>query len=208
MCASRTLILAFAALLTLQGAAQAVAADKKNDPSKEQVRRLQQANRKLEQEKSELTREKAAVEEKLKAAEEETGAAKGRVASASRRSAALEKDLDATRSEKEVLAGKLAESEKHLAATAERLRREEGERKRLEALVAEQKQSIGQCESLNAKLHDQGLALLNKYQGKGCLDSMLQGEPFTGLKQVEVENFMEDSRDKLDSQRFIRQMHN
>lgn len=201
MCASKSRIalLALAAMTLL--AAPAFAAEKKNDPAREQARRLQQANRKLEQEKSLLAKEKTEVETRLKEAEDKIGSAQGRAAGADRRAAQLGKDLEALRGEKETLAGKLAETEKRLAETADKLRSENDERKRLETLAAQQKQSISQCEALNAKMHAEGLALLEKYRNKSCMEAALQAEPFTGLKQVEVENFVEDSRDKLDELR-------
>jgi hypothetical protein len=39
------------------------------------------------------------------------------------------------------------------------------------------------------------------YEKKSCFDSSLQREPFTGLKRVEIENAIEDMREKLDSSR-------
>jgi chromosome segregation ATPase len=198
MCASRTLAIVLAAFLALPGATLAQSADKKADAAREQARRLQQANRKLEQDKTQLAKEKAETEGKLKEAEEKLGDVQRKVAGANRRAADLTKDLEAQRAEKEKLAGQLAETEKRLAETGDKLRKEEGERKRLEALAAQQKQSIAQCEGLNAKLHEEGLTLLERYRKKSCLDATLQAEPFTGLKQVEIENFVEDYREKLD----------
>ncbi len=201
MCASRTLVIVLAAFLALPGATLAQSADKKADAAREQARRLQQANRKLEQDKAQLAKEKTEVETRLKAVEDDLDAARRKSALAGRQAAALEKDLEAARAEKEKLAGQLAETEKRLAETGDKLRKEEAERKRLDALSAQQKQSIAQCEGLNARLHDEGVALLERYRTKGCFDAALQAEPFTGLKQVEIENFIEDSRDKLDDLR-------
>lgn len=205
MCASKTAraVLALVAAALLAG--PAVAAEKKSDPAREQMRRLQQANYKLEQEKAQLAREKTEIEAQFKEAEGRVGAAQGRAAGANRRVAALEQNLEALRTEKEALAARLAASEKQLAETTGQLRTEAGERRRLEALAAQQTQSLGQCESLNAKMHAEGLALLDKYRSKSCFDAALQGEPFTGLKQVEIENFVEDSHDKLDVLRYERQ---
>lgn len=206
MCASKRKL-----LLALLGAGLIVAmpvsaADKKPDPAREQARRLQQANRKLEQDKTQLAKEKTEAEGRLKEAEDRLGEVQRRVAGAQRRATDLAKDLDTLRGEKEKLAGQLAETEKRLAETGDGLRKEEEERKRLDALAAQQKQSIAQCEGLNAKLHDEGVALLDRYQKKGCFDAALQGEPFTGLKRVEVENFIEDSREKLDQLRIDAQV--
>jgi chromosome segregation ATPase len=206
MCASKRKL-----LLALLGAGMIVAmpvtaAEKKSDPAREQARRLQQANRKLEQDKAQLVKEKTEVEGKLKEVEDRLGDVQRKVAGAQRRATDLAKDLDGLRGEKEKLAGQLAETEKRLVETTDKLRKEEGERKRLDALAAQQKQSFTQCEGLNAKLHDEGVILLEKYRSKSCFDAALQSEPFTGLRQVEIENFVEDSRDKLDDLRLKGQM--
>ena len=187
-----TILAAALAGLLIVGPAQA--AEKKADPNKEQIRRLQAAQRKLEQEKVALTQAKDAVTAEL-------GEAKKKAEGEARRAGSLRKELDGQKAEKEAVAGKLAETEAELRKTQEQQRTAEAERKRLEALSAQQKQSIANCEEHNAKLHSQGLALLEKYQSKSCFDAALQNEPFTGLKQVEIENFVEDSREKLDEQK-------
>jgi len=46
-----------------------------------------------------------------------------------------------------------------------------------------------------------GGEVLELYEKKSCLVSVLQSEPFTGLKRVEIENAVEDLRDKLDGLR-------
>lgn len=201
MCASRTLAIALAAFLVLPGATLAQSGDRKADAAREQARRLQQANRKLEQDKAQLAKEKTEAESRLKAVKDDLDAARRKSALAGRRAATLEKDLEAVRAERVKLAGRLADTEKRLAETGDKLRKEEAERKRLDALSAQQKQSIAQCEGLNARLHDEGAALLERYRTKGCFDAALQAEPFTGLKQVQIENFIEDSRDRLDDLR-------
>jgi chromosome segregation ATPase len=204
MCASDLKGLLLPLLAAAFLASPALAADKKGDAAKEQVRRLQQMSRKLEQEKAQLSQEKAAAEGRLKESEEKLGDVQGKVAGANRRAAQLAKDLEALRGEKDALAAKLGEMEKQLAETTGQYRAAEGERKRLEALAAQQKQAIASCEGHNAKLHGQGVALLEQYRSKGCFDAALQGEPFTGLKQVAIENFVEDNREKLDEHKIER----
>lgn len=174
------------------------AADKKGDPAKEQMRRMQQMQRKLEQEKAQLTQEKTELDGKLKDVEGKLDETRSQAA---RKTNRLEKELTTTRADKESLTAKLADTEQRLAKLTEQQRATEAERKRLDALAAQQKQSIATCEEHNAKLHGQGVALLEKYQSKRCFDAALQNEPFTGLKRVEIENFVEDSREKLDEQK-------
>ena len=172
-----------------------VEAAKKNDPAREQMRRMQQMNRKLEQEKTQLSSEKAEVEDKLKTAEE-------KLAETTRQSGQRAKALETLRAEKAQLAERLSQTEKQLTETTERLRKTESERQQQETLAAQRLTSIEQCSALNEKMHGEGVQLLEKYRNKGCFDAALQNEPFTGLKRVEVENFVEDQRDKLDELKF------
>jgi chromosome segregation ATPase len=205
MSASKTVLLLLALSVTLSAPVVASAADNKSDAARELARRLQLANRKLEQEKAQLLREKTEAEtrlqDELKTAAGKAGTAQRKAQTEGARADRLAGELEGLRTEKDKLAGKLGETEKRLAETVDRLRKEEGERKQLEAIAAQRKQSIEQCEALNVKLHAEGVMLLDKYRTKDCTDAMLQAEPFTGLKRVEIENFVEDSHDKLDELR-------
>jgi chromosome segregation ATPase len=194
MCASKLIGCAGLAV-ALFFASPVVEAAKKADPAREQMRCMQQMNRKLEQEKSRLSGEKTEIEEKLKSAE-------GKLDETARESGRRAKALEALRAEKDQLAERLGQTEKQLADTAERLRQEESARQKQEALAAQRLTSIEQCSALNEKLHGEGVRVLEKYRDKGCFDAALQHEPFTGLKQVEVENFVEDQHEKLDELKF------
>lgn len=205
MCVSRVTTFILALLTAMSLPVFADAADKRSDAARDLARRLQLANRKIEQEKAQLVRDMAASDAKAKELEEQLETVQRKVSGISRRVAVLEADAEALRAEKDGIAAKLDVAERKLGETENKLRAEEIERKRLEALAAQQKQSIASCEEHNAKLHSQGVALLEKYQSKSCFDAALQAEPFTGLKQVEIENFVEDSRDKLDEHRIEKQ---
>ena len=64
MCASKTKLVALL-LAAAFAATPALAAEKKSDPNKGEVRRLQQVQRQLEQEKNQLAEQKAAAETEL-----------------------------------------------------------------------------------------------------------------------------------------------
>ena len=191
-------------LLAASLALPAHGADKKADAAKEQIKRLQQSQRKLEQETAQLAQEKAALDGQLKETTEKLDDTRKQAGAATRKATTLDKELAAAKAEKESLAAKLTDAEQRLARMTEQERTAEAERKRLDALAARQKQSIAGCEANNDKLHAQGVELLDRYRRKGCFDSVLQGDPFTGLKRVEIENFVEDSRDKLDEHKLAR----
>lgn len=185
-------------LLAMTAASPVLGADKKPDPANAQMRRMQQMQRKLEQEKAQLTQERTELDGKLKAAERGLDDTRRQAA---RKTAGLERELTTAQSAKESLVTKLADTEQQLGRLVEQQRATEAERKRLEVLAAAHQQSLASCEARNERLHKQGVELLERYENKGCFDAVLQGEPFTGLKQVEIENYREQTRDKLDEQR-------
>lgn len=175
-------------------ATPAFAAEKKADPNKGEVRRLQQVQRQLEQEKSRLAEEKAAVEGEL-------GEVRKKVDGEARRAAALSRDVSTLRSEREATAAKLAETEAELRKTQEAQRAAEAEGKRLQAALAAEKQQLATCTERGQELRKVSHEILGLYEKKSCLDSSLQREPFTGLKRVEIENAIEDMREKLENPR-------
>lgn len=70
----------------------------------------------------------------------------------------------------------------------------------LEELDQLQKQQLLLCEDKNIALYQANLEMADRYKNKGMGTSLLQREPITGLKQVEIENILEEYRDKLDQQ--------
>jgi chromosome segregation ATPase len=182
-----------------------LAADK---PGKDETRRLQQQLRKAEQDKTQLAQQKAEAENQLKDSQAKAAEAEGRAAAAGSRSARLKKEIELVKAEKEALAiasqeehatlaGKLAEAERKLAE--QRL-----EKQTLEAAFARQKTALFTCAERNATLHKLGNEVLDKYEQKGCLSSVLEAEPFTQLQRAKLESLIEDYRDKFDNNRLGR----
>lgn len=170
------------------------AAEKKADPNKGEVRRLQQAQRQLAQEKNELMEQKAAVEAEL-------GEVRKKAEAETRRAANLNREVAALRSARDEVAARLAEMEAELRRTQELQRAAEAEGKRLQFALNTEKQQHFDCAENGKALRKVGAEVLALYEKKSCLDSTLQREPFTGLKRVEIENAVEDLRDKLDTPR-------
>ncbi len=175
-------------------ATPALAAEKKADPNKGEVRRLQQAQRQLEQEKNQLAEQKAAAESEL-------GEVRKKVDGEARRAAALSREVSTLRSEREATAAKLTETEAELRKTQEAQRAAEAEGKRLQAALAAEKQQLATCTERSQELRKVSNEILGLYEKKSCFDNSLQREPFTGLKRVEIENAIEDMREKLDTPR-------
>lgn len=192
MYASKRLLMA-GLLIALTTGFQAHSADnKKADPNKEQVKRLQQAQRKLEQEKVLLAQEKANVEA-------ERDAARKKAEGEGMRAAGLSREVRDLRKAREDLAVRLSDTETELVKSREQLRQLESEGKRLQGTLTGEKQAHASCVARNREMHQAGMDLVEKYRAKTCSDGVLQHEPFTGLKRVEIENTAEDMKDRLDS---------
>lgn len=201
--------LLIAAMLVTAGIADA--ADKKDSREREMLRRVQ-----LELQQA---REQSAVleEEKNKLAQDLEQAAKaGKIAQA--RAARLGRELKDEQAkrvltEKELAAAnqrlaeteaRLADTSKNLAETSRNLQQTEAEKKQLETIKTHNEREIALCEDKNGKLYKYGRELMVRYENKSFNDVVKQREPFTGLKQVEVENLLEEYRDKLDAEKIIK----
>ena len=55
------------------------------------------------------------------------------------------------------------------------------------------------CVANNKKLYEVGHELLQRYQDKGVMDALLQREPITQLKRVQMETLAEEVTGKLES---------
>lgn len=142
--------------------------------------------RELEQAKSagrKLSGERAArnrAERALKAAEEEISALKARLA-----------ETDA----------QLATSQATLQSITQTLTRTEGEKRQAESSLVATRKDLGQCRSHNGELYSLSREMMTKYRDKTCQDALVQAEPFSGIRKVQIENLLETWRDAADRER-------
>jgi len=202
--------------------APAYAADKKDKAA----RRMAQMKQQLEAEKAQLQaqfeQDKAALEARVQASEKESGEIKSSLSSVKRRNATLTTELESLRKEKaeldirqqatetrlqetQVMLEKTSKSlaeltEQHLIAQRD-LKSNETQRKELSKLLAKRDQGLAACGEKNARLHDFGLQLIKIYDKPSTYEAVLRTEPFAQVKRVELENILQDYRDKLDEQR-------
>lgn len=181
-------------LLTCLFAATAVHAEKDGKDAK----RMQQMLRKLEHDKAQLEREKGEAEARVKETEAKAEEA---AKHANARNAALSRQLKAAEEETASLKTALDETSRKLAEQSEARRKAEAEDSRLGGALAVQEKATSACEAKNAELYRYGQEMSARYENKDAIDALLQAEPFTGLKRVEVENLLEEYRDKLDAQK-------
>jgi predicted nucleic acid-binding Zn-ribbon protein len=182
---------------------------------REALRRAQQQISRLQQDNAALQREKAELEQKLKAAEEAQGKTQRQVSRLRKKAKALQAaekdkaDLQARLGDAEARLrntthnwqeqiGNLRRELADLQATLDTTRREsEQSGSQLTARLEGQTQRAQACEDENRRLYGVTMDLIARYkENRGAWEKFLLSEPFTGLKSVEVENLLEDMRDR------------
>ena len=173
----------------------------------QQVQQIEQARAQAEQDKLAALADKAAAETELK----KLGATERKLSTEQAARGRAESGLKSAQSELEALKARLAETEQKLAdsvalqrATADKLAQTESAKKQSELHLADNRQDLKQCRTHNGSLYTLGREMMQKYHDKSCQDALAQAEPFTGLKQIEVENLMETWRDQLDRERLAK----
>lgn len=87
---------------------------------------------------------------------------------------------------------------------AEKNRKAEELARDLDAARRQQQETaatLGRCRGHNGELCELSGELLDRYENKGALSSLLEKEKFTALKRVELEHFVQEYRDKVDQHR-------
>ena len=158
------------------------------------MKQLQQDNQALVADKKKLDDEVADLRKDLARAKKDIAGKKASIARFENSNAALNRRIEQLRTRN----GK----------TVEKLRKVIGKYRDLALLVRELKaasqqdrSTIGQREHLvsalekkNKALFELNQELMRRYRDKGIVDAVAQGEPFSGLKQVQVENLLQEYR--------------
>ncbi|MDN5836349.1 MAG: DNA repair protein [Nitrosospira sp.] len=181
--------------------AASAAATKDQKRERQALRRMQQQLNEAQQQKSALDEEKAVLEETLKKTQGETETQKRSAASAAAKASRLAKDIEAANTEKTELRTQLDEAGKRNEELASQSRQLEQDLKDTAVALEKQNEQRKLCEANNAELYRIGRELVDWYTSKGPVNAMLEAEPFTGMKRVEMENLLENYRDKLEGQR-------
>ncbi len=184
------------------GAMAASAAGNKEQKKERQVlRRMQQQLTEIQQQKSALDHEKAALEITLRKTHDETESHKKSAASVAAKVSRLEKDIETANNEKTGLHTRLDEAAKRNEELSGQRKQLEQDLKNTTVAVAKQNEQRKLCEANNSDLYRIGRELVDWYGSKGAMNAILEAEPFTRMKRVEMENLLETYRDKLEGQR-------
>ncbi len=193
--------------LLLAGVAPAQAASKK-DPAKEALRRVQLELRQAQDQKVVLEQDKAGLAQELEVMKKKSGELTTSAARANHGKAVLEKEVETSRQDKTKLSEELDRLRKELAdsQSAERetrsnLKQETNQKQRLEQNLSARGKALEVCETKNKMLYQYHVELINRAQNRGSLGALLEAEPVLGFKRVQIENLLEEYRDKLDEQK-------
>ena len=77
------------------------------------------------------------------------------------------------------------------------------EKKTLRSEVRKERQKLHRCETGNARVCLIANELIEKYRDKGLGSVLMQKEPLTRLKKVELERFIQEYKEKIEEQRTI-----
>ena len=169
--------------------------------AREMLRRTQEALHQAQSDNADLLKAKTDAEQKLQAAVKEIDAAKNGTKAAQ---ASLSAKLTSVEGAQADLAQKLADANERLAAanrsqadTARQLSARESELAQIKQSLEQSKASNVSCEDKNLKLYTYGQEVLERYRTKGVWAALSQKDPVLGLKEVDVENVVQEYRLKM-----------
>jgi chromosome segregation ATPase len=199
------ILIAGLGFLGVYGPSSALAAEEDTTARlREMLHRTQEALRQAQSDNADLSRAKIEAEAKLQAANKDLEAARG----VSKAEVALRGQLQTTRAAQDDLTHKLSDATDRLAATnaklgetAKQLAAREAELAQLRQGLEQSKTETVSCETKNLKLYTYSQDLLQAYRKKGVWASLAQKDPVLGLKEVDVENVVQEYRVKFASQK-------
>jgi chromosome segregation ATPase len=175
---------------------------------REMLHRTQEALRQSQADNAELAKKEQDAEEKLKAANDQIAGAqrseksvqgslqaqKTATAAAQQQIADLTRKLDDANRQLTVAAGTQHD-------TAAQLAQRDADLKHTQQDLAHSVATNSSCEAKNVELYRYSQALLDRYHKKGVWDALSQKEPVLGLKEVQIENTLQEYQQKLDAQK-------
>jgi chromosome segregation ATPase len=171
---------------------------------KEMLRRTQEALHQAEAANEELQRAKSEAEQKLEATEKVLEAAKNDKSA----QAAMNAKLTAAAAAQADLAHKLGDADDRLAAantklgeTTQQLAARQAELEQVKQALERSNKATSSCEAKNVALYGYAEAVLDQYKRKGVWDALEQKNPVLGLKDVEIQNVVQEYQLKIDSQK-------
>lgn len=175
------------------------------DRAREMLRRTQEALRQSQADNSELTQQKSQAQEKLKTVSDQLESQRN---ASKQTQASLRRQLQTATTAQADLTRRLEEAQRQLTALTSKdqqaqsdLKQRDAQLKQTQADLATSKASNSSCEAKNLELYKYGQELAQRYQHKGVWAALKQEEPLAGLNNVEIQNILQEYREKLDAQK-------
>jgi len=148
---------------------------------------LTQSNSDLQQRLEDVTSERDELKEEKAKQARELQARQREIAVASAEKGNLADQNETLRDRLEQLVGRYRE-------LADLLKTMQQERDTLASMAEDYDERVVGCEENNEALYTIALELIDKYENKGFLRTLLQNEPVTGLQRTRIENMMDEYR--------------
>lgn len=152
--------------------------------------RIQQMMRQLALERDRLKKENAVMTNDLAELKKKQEKLESKYKKTQARLSRTEKSNDQYKDRLELYTNKIQELVGRLKNTLVTLRK-------AKTTINDQSGELLSCMNYNIKLFDAGSDMLSKYEEKGVWDAIAQSEPLTQLKQVEIENVIEEYRHRM-----------
>ena len=189
-------------LVTVQGSAFAADTDARVAREREMLRRTQEALRQSQAENAELVAQKTSTEQqadaKVKAATAELDSTRKASRSAQ---AALQAQLQSAAVKQAELTTLLADANRQLTAIASKQQNTAGELRHTQQDLEASEARNTACEAKNLQLYRYSQELMTRYQQKGVWAALGQKDPLFGVKEVGIENLLQEYQTKLDAQK-------
>ena len=176
--------------------------------AKEMLRRAQDQLRQAQSDNAELQHAKTAAEQKLQDAQKMIEAAKSGSQAAERGARAK---LQAAKGIQDDLGQKLTAKDARIAALdqkqsdmAKQIAARDEEIAQARKALAQSTAATASCEDKNAKLYTYGQEMVERYRTKGVWSALSQKDPVLGLKEVDIENVVQEYQLKLAGERVYR----
>jgi chromosome segregation ATPase len=198
-------LIAAAMVLSLNGESPARAAEEDTTVRlREMLHRTQEALRQAQSDNADLSRAKVEAETKLQSVNKDLIAARG----VSKTELVLRGQLQAAKAAQDDLTRRLSDATNRLTATNTKLSDSTNQLAARDAEVAQLKHGLelskteaASCESKNLKLYSYAQDLLLAYRKKGVWAALSQKDPVFGLKDVDVQNVVQEYQLKFASQK-------
>jgi chromosome segregation ATPase len=185
------------------------AADDDNVRLREMLHRTQEALRQAQADNADLARAKLDAEHQLADSSKQLETVKNTSLKAqSSKAAALQAQLDAAHTAQENTQHGLEDANSRLAALNAKLGEalkqvaaRDAQVKETSLALDQSKSANNSCEAKNVTLYGYAEEVLQRYRKKGVWASLSQKDPVFGLKQVEMENVVQEYQLKFDAQK-------